>query len=36
MIYNKNSVYKEQFFRLDYNQNYSEFILMRSCRQSRF
>lgn len=36
MIYSKNSVYKEQFFRVDYNQNYSEFILMRSCREPGF
>lgn len=36
MIYTKNSVYKEQFFRVDYNKDYSEFILLRSCREPRF
>lgn len=36
MIYNKNSVFKEKFFKVDYNNNYSEFVLIRSCRESRF
>ena len=36
MLYTKNSVYKEQFFRVDYNKDYFEFILIRSVRQSGY
>lgn len=36
MIYSKNQVFKEKFFRVDYNQNYYEYILLRSCRMSGF
>ena len=32
MFYSKNCVYKEQFIKVDYNKDYSEFVLIRSCR----
>ena len=32
MFYSKNCVYKEQFFKVEYNKDYSEFVLIRSCR----
>ena len=33
MIYTKNFVYQEKFIKVDYNKNYSEFVLIRSCRE---
>ena len=30
MFYSKNYVYKEQFFKVEYNKDYSEFVLIRS------
>lgn len=36
MIYSKNEVYKEKFFRVDYNKNYYEYILLKNCRMSGF
>lgn len=36
MIYSQGFVYGEKFMRVDYNENLSEFVLLRSCRKSGF